>query len=926
MSAAGSERDDDDSSSSSSGRRHALIPTAVPGIKDHVSRPKAAPRRPRVGSHDSTGSSLHHYSFAEHSIMSSSWHQSSQLNSNSLHAESNHVIVEGGPSSDATSRAHSQEQASLEHSPSTPMPTRHVTSELPTENPSVDQERQFLVLMLLAQVCALHDPTPRTFIVHVLELVEQRILHTSSIQFLFDLGLLPSWSEPKLLTLGPSSPLSSDHREQSSDLDQWLGTSSDSWYKHSVGERWNSPNKDSTKQKTDVASKEVLASKLQQTASAIRSRLEKQDWLNQQHQRRALQSRDWPGPTSKTLPPPVPETKESSPQHSSWSVKHHPLSLSRYQREFEEIALLASGGFGQVFHVRHRMDQCEYAVKRVVFDASGYSWENIGVSLREIQCLASCHHRNVVRYYTGWLEPSWMTGSHTDQTTGSPAILPQGTRALFPPQRPLLALLDQGSGASSRDEGSSRCSATLESASADLERYFRDDALRHRISIDDRYDFSHESADPQDDSHRGYESSEWTISNQDHVPVYFGGAETDMGIEFIDSDEDENDEKEASSSRSLLPGVVRSRRNRQQRRRPDSSRPNQRRGSAHGASNQLQHRYQYQICLCIQMQLCHPATLADWIRERNNRLGSKSTVHDRIGPAADIFRQIAAGLAHVHSKCIIHRDLKPSNVMASKGDDVQFLIGDFGLSKVTAAAGPTSEVVSPRRGARGLLLADDSSPPALPSPLESASGPSGDGSGVDRLACQDPHTAGIGTASYAAPEQVNSENYGAEADVYSLGLILLELLCSFSTEHERLQTFRDCRISRRVPIDIEDLYPKAAETILRCTEPAQELRPRAEDLAAISITLPLENRLTTTIVASDRLEVPILGDNADVKNDDSINEAWNDILSPTEMLVLLATQAVELRNAKKALEERDERIRQLTREIDEMKIKLDDRT
>jgi serine/threonine protein kinase len=921
MSAAGSERDDD-SSNSSSGCRHALIPTAVPGIKDHVSRPKAAPRRPRVGSHDSTGSSLHHYSFAEHSIMSSSWHQSSQLNSNSLHADSNHVIVEGEPSSDETSFAHSQNQNSSERSPSTPMPTRHVNSELPTENPSVDQERQFLVLMLLAQVCALHDPTPRTFIVHVLELVEQRILHAASIQFLFDLGLLPSWSDPKLLRSGPSSPLPSDHREQSSELDQWLGTSSDSWYKHSVGERRSSPNKDSTKQKTDVASKDVLASKLQQTASAIRSSLEKQDWLNPQPQPRAAQSRDWATPTSKVEP----ETKESSPRHSSWSVKHHPLSLSRYQREFEEIALLASGGFGQVFHVRHRMDQCEYAVKRVVFDASGYSWENIGVSMREVQCLASCHHRNVVRYYTGWLEPSWMTGSHTDQTAGSPAILPQGTRALFPPQRPLLALLDQVSGAPSRDEGSSRDSATVESASADLERYFRDDALRHRISIDDRYDFSHdESADPQDGSHRGYESSEWSISNQDHVPVYYGGEKTEMGIEFIDSDEDENDEKEASSSRSLVPGVVRSRRTRQLRRRPDSSQPNQCGGSAPGASNQLQHRYQYQICLCIQMQLCHSVTLADWIRERNNRLDSKSTVHDRIGPAADIFRQIAAGLAHVHSKCIIHRDLKPSNVMASKEDDVQFLIGDFGLSKATAAAGPTSEVVSPRRGARGLLLADGSSPSAFPSPLESASGPNCDSSGVDQLACQDPHTAGIGTASYAAPEQVKSDNYGTEADVYSLGLNLLELLCSFSTEHERLQTFRDCRMSRRVPIDIEDLYPKAAEMILRCTEPAQELRPRAEDLATIDITLPLENRLTTTIAASDRLEAPIRGNSADVKNDDSINEVSNDILSPTEMLVLLATQAVELRNAKKALEERDERIRQLTLEIDEMKIKLHDR-
>ena len=37
---------------------------------------------------------------------------------------------------------------------------------------SADQERQVLLLMLLAQVCALHDPTPKTFTIHVVELLD----------------------------------------------------------------------------------------------------------------------------------------------------------------------------------------------------------------------------------------------------------------------------------------------------------------------------------------------------------------------------------------------------------------------------------------------------------------------------------------------------------------------------------------------------------------------------------------------------------------------------------------------------------------------------------------------------------------------------------------------------------------------------------
>ena len=52
-------------------------------------------------------------------------------------------------------------------------------------------ERQTLLLMLLGQVCSLHDATPRTFVVHVIALYERGILDSNSIRFLFDLGLVP---------------------------------------------------------------------------------------------------------------------------------------------------------------------------------------------------------------------------------------------------------------------------------------------------------------------------------------------------------------------------------------------------------------------------------------------------------------------------------------------------------------------------------------------------------------------------------------------------------------------------------------------------------------------------------------------------------------------------------------------------------------
>ena len=70
------------------------------------------------------------------------------------------------------------------------------TSTMPPENNNgptseLAHERQTLLLMLLGQVCSLHDATPRTFVVHVVALYERGILDSHSIRFLFDLGLIP---------------------------------------------------------------------------------------------------------------------------------------------------------------------------------------------------------------------------------------------------------------------------------------------------------------------------------------------------------------------------------------------------------------------------------------------------------------------------------------------------------------------------------------------------------------------------------------------------------------------------------------------------------------------------------------------------------------------------------------------------------------
>jgi len=227
--------------------------------------------------------------------------------------------------------------------------------------------------------------------------------------------------------------------------------------------------------------------------------------------------------------------------------------------------------------------------------------------------------------------------------------------------------------------------------------------------------------------------------------------------------------------------------------------------------------YKYQICLFIQMQLCHPTTLADWITQRNHNCTQFDAEERqaRARPAFEAFRQIVNGLAHVHSKGIIHRDLKPANIFASS-DDGTWMIGDFGLSKMMRDAQQQGGVdLDPHNN--GIILPNNN-------------GYSNNGG----IGAQQQHTAGVGTASYAAPEQITRKNYGPAVDIFSLGLILLELFSNFTSEHERAVAFHDCRYHGELASWMTRIYPDVASLVLACTQKDWTQRPTASDILSAS--------------------------------------------------------------------------------------------
>lgn len=115
-----------------------------------------------------------------------------------------------------------------------------------------------------------------------------------------------------------------------------------------------------------------------------------------------------------------------------------------------------------------------------------------------------------------------------------------------------------------------------------------------------------------------------------------------------------------------------------------------------------------------------------------------------------LMQQVCSAIQHAHQKGIIHCDLKPSNILITVVDGVMIpKVIDFGIAKAAAGAG-----------------------------LESAH-----------------HAHPVGTPAYMSPEQIDgSKDIDTRSDIYSLGVILYELLaCRTPFSEDESTTTRDIR-------------------------------------------------------------------------------------------------------------------------------------
>ncbi len=174
------------------------------------------------------------------------------------------------------------------------------------------------------------------------------------------------------------------------------------------------------------------------------------------------------------------------------------------------------------------------------------------------------------------------------------------------------------------------------------------------------------------------------------------------------------------------------------------------------------------------------------------------------GTALSIAKQLCEGLAEAHRLGVVHRDLKPQNIMIDREGNPHIL--DFGIARMMSASGMTEE---------GAIM---------------------------------------GTPDYMSPEQVDGKEADHRADLYSLGVMIYEMVTGrlpFKGESAMSVALKHKTEAPQNPLELNAQVPEGlSRLILKCMEKEKEQRyQRAEDVLSelVHIEKGIKGRAETII-------------------------------------------------------------------------------
>ena len=187
----------------------------------------------------------------------------------------------------------------------------------------------------------------------------------------------------------------------------------------------------------------------------------------------------------------------------------------------------------------------------------------------------------------------------------------------------------------------------------------------------------------------------------------------------------------------------------------------------------------YDVCFsrnirCIVMEYVDGITLKEYMQEQSP-LGWKETIH--------FIWQILSALSHAHSKGVVHRDIKPQNVMLLSNAGIK--ITDFGIARFARSESHTL---------------------------------------TDRA---------IGSVHYISPEQARGEQTDQRADIYSVGVMLYEMLTGklpFEADTPVSVALKQIEYQAPAPRSVNPNIPEGLEQItLRAMEKDPNRRYQSAD-------------------------------------------------------------------------------------------------